>query len=100
MNTTSVQYPSPGPERTNHETLIAELGLNTDVVYGVVAGIVLVLGLILTFKGKKYFVQLMTVTTFIAGSGTLLYFAICHKQFSACSPCTFPKNDLYILGTD
>ena len=70
------------------DQLIEEMGWDETIVYGVAVGILLLLGLVLTFKGKKYFKRLMTTMSFIVGAVTPLYLVIYHKKFSvfSCSP--------------
>ena len=49
------------------------------VVFGVIAGILLIIGIILTFKGKKYFRHLISTIVFIA-AGLLPLFIVLHKK--------------------
>ena len=60
--------------------LIAAVPLDQKIVFGVIAGILLIIGIILTFRGKKCFRHLISGIVFIAAGLLPLFFIGLHKK--------------------
>lgn len=67
---------------TEFQTWLKEMPVDVTVTHGIIAGILLLLGLVLTFKGKRYFRHLIAMLIFIIAGLVPLYVAVKHPELS------------------